>query len=253
MEEKTSRILLRVLLLAAITSQLLTSGCATTQQPTPPEGEGKEPAEVVKPEPMPPPPTVTQPVEKPAPPPQMSSPVPAPSASQPPPLPEARQHPVLTGEILLDPAVSRDAQMIQSRLAELGLYKGAIDGIWGRGSRAALRAFKERYALGDPETWNRETQILLFRGADLNPQAIPESGRKPISSGLTLLDPAVSRDAQMIQSRLAELGLYKGAIDGIWGRGSRAALRAFKERNALGDPETWNRETQILLFRETSK
>jgi peptidoglycan hydrolase-like protein with peptidoglycan-binding domain len=57
----------------------------------------------------------------------------------------------------------------------------------------------------------------------------------------------------MIQTRLAELGLYKGAIDGKWGRGSRAALKAFKEKNALGDPETWDRETQILLFRETGK
>jgi peptidoglycan hydrolase-like protein with peptidoglycan-binding domain len=71
---------------------------------------------------------------------------------------------VLSGGTLLDPAVPRDAKLIQGRLAGLGLYRGAIDGVWGRSSRAALRAFKERHSLGDPEAWDRDTQILLFRG-----------------------------------------------------------------------------------------
>lgn len=68
-----------------------------------------------------------------------------------------------------------------------------------------------------------------------------------------MLDPASSPDAQMIQTRLAKLGLYKGAIDGKWGRMSRAALKSFKEKYSLGNPEDWDRETQIRLFRETGR
>ena len=165
MEAKASAVFLRMSFLVAILSALLTAGCATTQETaSPPVEERKEPAAVVKPEPIPPPQPAKKPVELPAPmPPRASSPAPVPTPVQPPPAPEARPHPVASGEVLLDPAVSRDAHVIQVRLAELGFYKGAIDGKWGRGSRAALKSFKEKNALAEPESWDKETQILLFR------------------------------------------------------------------------------------------
>jgi hypothetical protein len=52
---------------------------------------------------------------------------------------------------------------------------------------------------------------------------------------------------------LAEVGLYSGPVDGIWGRDSRAALRAFKEKSGLKNPEQWDKETQVRLFKGTSK
>jgi len=71
-----------------------------------------------------------------------------------------------------------------------------------------------------------------------------------IASGTILLNPAVPRDAKMIQKRLDELGFYRGTIDGIWGQGSRAALKAFKEKNSLGNSDKWDKETQKLLFQK---
>jgi peptidoglycan hydrolase-like protein with peptidoglycan-binding domain len=236
MGEKTRRNFPRAILLAAMLSVFLTSGCPKKQETASPPTEGKaEPVEAVKPEPVSPPPG-TQPAEKPA--------LPAPVASQ---------HPVLSGETLLDPAVSRDAKLIQGRLAGLGFYRGTIDGVWGRNSRAALRAFKEKNALANPEDWDKDTQLLLFR--DAGPVTQPASGTvlTPISRGETLLNPSSPRDAKVIQARLAELGFYRGVIDGVWGKNSRAALGAFKEKNALADPEVWDRDTQILLFRDTGK
>jgi peptidoglycan hydrolase-like protein with peptidoglycan-binding domain len=236
MGKKTRRILPSVIFLSAILSALLISGCPKKQETVSPTTEGKaETTEAAKPEPVSPP-AGTPPAEKPV--------LPAPAASQ---------HPVLTGETLLDPAVPYDAKLIQTRLADLGLYKGKIDGVWGRNSRAALKSFKEKSGLSDPERWDKETQIQLFLGVSLAPQPASGTGLNPISSGETLLDPAVPRDAKMIQTRLAELGFYRGTIDGVWGRNSRAALRAFKEKHSLADPEAWDRDTQILLFRETGK
>jgi hypothetical protein len=52
---------------------------------------------------------------------------------------------------------------------------------------------------------------------------------------------------------LAEVGFYSGPVDGIWGRDSRAALRAFKEKSGLKNPEQWDKETQVHLFKGTSK
>jgi len=67
---------------------------------------------------------------------------------------------------LLNPAVPEDAKMIQARLAERGFYEGAIDGIWGKGSRAGIKSFKEKHSLKDPDRWDKETQMLLFRGTN---------------------------------------------------------------------------------------
>jgi peptidoglycan hydrolase-like protein with peptidoglycan-binding domain len=159
--------------------------------------------------------------------------------------PEATKDLIAGGEVLLNPAVPQDAEKIQSRLADLGLYKAPIDGIWGKGSRAALMAFKQQNALGSSDKWDKETQIALFREAG----EAPGDSQESISSGSALLNPSSSQDARKIQTRLQELGLYKGPIDGLWGKGSQAALNAFKKQNSLADPDKWDKETQMLLFK----
>ena len=159
--------------------------------------------------------------------------------------PEATKDLIASGEVLLNPAVPQDAEKIQSRLADLGLYKAPIDGIWGKGSRAALMAFKQQNALGSSDKWDKESQIALFREAG----EAPGDSQESISSGSVFLNPSSSQDARKIQTRLQELGLYKGPIDGIWGKGSQAALNAFKKQNSLADPDKWDKETQMLLFK----
>ena len=153
--------------------------------------------------------------------------------------------------ILLNPAVPQDARTIQTRLAELGFYQGPIDGIWGRGSGKALMAFKEKNSLGSSDKWNEEVQMFLFRETSQADQPPLDPTQKLISSGLVLLNPSVPEDTKKIQTRLAELGLYSGAIDGIWGKGSQAGLKSFKKRQSLKNPDKWDKETQLLLFRET--
>ena len=156
--------------------------------------------------------------------------------------------PIATASTLLNPTVPSDAETIQKRLVELGLYRGPIDGIWGRGSRAGLKAFKEKNSLEDPEKWDKETQVLLFGGTGQTGQTSDEPDEESISSGEILLNPDRAKDARIIQKRLADLGLYKGPIDGIWGKGSQVGLKAFKEQNSMGNPDRWNKETQLLLF-----
>ncbi len=172
----------------------------------------------------------------------------APKAEEAPP---ESHDPLASGAVLLNPAAPDDAKTIQGRLAELGFYKGAIDGIWGKGSRAALKKFKQERSLNAPDTWDKETQIALFQKGEQTGAA--GTGQDPLASGAVFLDPSKSNDAQTIQGRLAELGLYKGGIDGVWGKGSRAALRAFKEKNGLPNPDKWDKETQMLLFKGAAK
>jgi peptidoglycan hydrolase-like protein with peptidoglycan-binding domain len=231
----------------------LISGCARTTQRVSPDAA---PPEQKSAQEAPP----SAPTASPAPPPEESrvlppreSPASPPQVTPTPPQPQEKivQDPIASASIVLNPLVPQDAQIIQTRLAQLGFYKGSIDGIWGKGSRGALQAFKERHSLEDANKWNKETQRALFRGA--SPSRNVASGEDAVSSGSILLNPLSLEYGQIIQTRLAELGFYKGAIDGAWGPASRAALTAFKVQRQLGSSDKWDKPTQVLLFRGIGK
>jgi peptidoglycan hydrolase-like protein with peptidoglycan-binding domain len=243
-------------------SLVLLSGCPKTgETPLPHSPAAQAPA---PPDPIAPGPTLSAPTIQPslppapqvtypslpavpervmAPPAQVSAPPPPsmPVQAAPPAPPQAGP----AAEKLLDPALPHDAELIQAQLAERGLYKGAVDGKWGARSRAALKTFKATNGLPDTETWDPETQAALFKaGGTVGPMAVGAT----VTEVSTLLDPTVPRDAERIQARLAELGLYRGPIDGKWGSRSRAALQSFRQKNGLGVSSAWDKETQIRLF-----
>jgi type IV secretory pathway VirB10-like protein len=233
-----------LILLSVIFFALLVSGCPKSKEAVTPVVEEKkeaaEPAEAKEET------KTSKPAQAPAAPAAPAQPEAPPVVEKAPAsAPEAPEDPIASGEILLNPAFPLDAEKIQGRLADLGLYKAAIDGIWGKGSRAALKAFKQKNSLGSSDKWDKETQMALFREAGEAQGESPES----ISGGSVLLNPSSSQDARKIQTRLQELGLYRGSIDGIWGKGSQGALKAFKEKNSLGSPDKWDKETQMLLFK----
>jgi peptidoglycan hydrolase-like protein with peptidoglycan-binding domain len=240
---------------------LLFLGCAAPRQPAPvvvaPKPEASEavpavpkiPPDLAPPAEAPP----AAPREEPAPRPPQAEATERKAAPAPPNTPaEEAQDPVAAGAVLLNPSVPEEAMNIQSRLADLGFYQMAIDGIWGKESRAALQAYKEKDGLPNPDHWDKETQIALFRKGG-GVAHFPVDPNDPIANGSVFLNPSDPQDVQTIQGRLAELGFYSGGIDGIWGKESRDALRAFKEKNSLPHPESWDRQTQMFLFRQVNR
>jgi len=274
MREKMHNDPWKMLPVSILLSILLTAGCAGPRQSTPsvpePPKERSEPATLpqkAEPKPVK---ESSPPLESPPAPPQpriveksLSQPEVVVGVSPQPdkkeePRPQLRpaetiEQPAPKDTRLLNPAVPEDARVIQTRLAELGFYDLPIDGIWGKGSRTALMAFKEKNSLGSSDTWDTETQALLLSETKPTGHPAPESDQHPISSGAIILNPSEPSDAKKIQARLADLGLYEGTIDGVWGKGSRAGLRLFKQEQALKNPETWDKETQMLLFRGTNQ
>ncbi|MBP1708907.1 MAG: hypothetical protein H6Q40_696 [Deltaproteobacteria bacterium] len=272
MKRKTHKNFWKIVSVSIMLMALIAAGCAGPRQPGPSIPEtSKEPSEPAPPPQKIPPKPVTEnppPSESPPAPPQprivekvLPQPEIAPGVSrQPdnkadpraqPQSVEKSVHPESKDMALLNPAAPEDARIIQTRLAELGFYDLPVDGMWGKGSRTALMAFKEKSSLGSSDTWDIETQTLLL--SKMQPPSHPgeKPDQNPISSGAIVLDPSVPLDARKIQARLADLGLYDGTIDGIWGKGSRAGLRLFKEEHSLKNPDTWDKETQMLLFRGT--
>jgi peptidoglycan hydrolase-like protein with peptidoglycan-binding domain len=62
------------------------------------------------------------------------------------------------------------------------------------------------------------------------PPPPPDYHRRHYRSSSNAGDSSVAR----VQSALRKRGYYSGAIDGDAGRGTRAAIRSFREENGLG-------------------
>ena len=109
----------------------------------------------------------------------------------------------------------------------------------------------KNYDVPDKKPLNPYLEAWKKQGMDKAPSApitpIPSDGA--ISSGSVFLDPAVVKDATIIQRRLFDLGFYKMKVDGSFGEGSRRSLGAFKKANELANNSVWDLKTQKALFK----
>lgn len=74
------------------------------------------------------------------------------------------------------------------------------------------------------------------------------SSAKAKAPSAPLLDLKNKADAKRVQQALAAQGLYKGKIDGAWGKRSKAALARFRASMAMPATAQWDRPTQDALL-----
>jgi peptidoglycan hydrolase-like protein with peptidoglycan-binding domain len=89
-----------------------------------------------------------------------------------------------------------------------------------------------------------------YRSAPM-PTALPKVRLHRSPSDLSPFDkPQIQlpMDVSRVQTRLKELGYYGMKVDGIWGTGSKAALRSFKFANLLPSDSFWDLQTEAKLF-----
>ena len=117
---------------------------------------------------------------------------------------------------------------VQSELAKLGYYNGAVDGVLGDQTEAALARYQDRdlsvTGTLDPATL-RSRSLLIAREQPLFDQYAS--------------NPTVSA----VQSELAKLGYYNGAVDGVLGDQTEAALARYQEDRDLSVTGTLNPAT----------
>jgi len=71
---------------------------------------------------------------------------------------------------------------------------------------------------------------------------------KAVEAPVALLNLKHKADAKRVQQALHAQGLYRGKIDGVWGRKSRAALARFRASIALPATADWDLDTQKALL-----
>ncbi|MBD1910104.1 MULTISPECIES: peptidoglycan-binding protein [unclassified Leptolyngbya] len=124
---------------------------------------------------------------------------------------------------------------LQTRLADLGFFQEEITGYFGTATQDAVIAFQQSLGLTadgvvGPSTW----AALQPASSDTANDNLLQVG----DSGIAISD---------LQSRLSSLGYYQGAIDGVFGSLTEAAVIAFQQAQGLNPDGVVGASTQDAL------
>lgn len=136
---------------------------------------------------------------------------------------------------------SSDVKTLQEMLNAKGFHAGSVDGIFGRNTRAAVIAFQNANGLAADGIVGKLTWAKLYDTTAALPSASTATGTQPMVYRGSRGD-AVRR----LQELLNKKGFDCGAVDGIFGSKTYAAVMAFQKANGLSadgiaGPLTWGK------------
>lgn len=143
---------------------------------------------------------------------------------------------------------------LQQRLKELGYYAGSIDGVYGSGTIKAIRAFQERNKLTVDGVAGSGTQKVLYSSSakkaadDADDDKVADS-----DDDGALREGSRGTAVKTLQQKLKNLGYYKGSVDGVYGSGTIAAVKAFQTRNKLTVDGVAGTDTLKVLYSSSAK
>jgi peptidoglycan hydrolase-like protein with peptidoglycan-binding domain len=128
----------------------------------------------------------------------------------------------------VQPVPPAAVQAVQEHLRTAGAYNGAVDGVWGPDSLAALQRFQANHQLQSTGQLNQATVAAL----GLDPAILlgtQQTALSPAPAGEALRSSSV----RAIQERLRSLGFYTGGVDGVWGQSTQSAIQQFQQNRGL--------------------
>ncbi len=129
-----------------------------------------------------------------------------------------------------------DVKELQTHLAELGYYTGAISGRYGESTREAVTAFQTDFSLEATGEANQETQALIYATL-YRPLRLGSSGT----------------DVTRLQTRLTILGYFTGKISGTYMDSTVEAVSAFQTKMGLEPTGSADADTQTTLYSSSAR
>ncbi len=141
------------------------------------------------------------------------------------------------------PQRGENITLLQTALTELGYYSGTIDGVYGKGTRTAVRSFQTENSLtvdgvAGPATLRKVAELTGIQIGDAPSSGDTSTGAPDddITSpgGLfggvytTLQLGSQGERVRVLQRALAALGFNPGTVDGDFGAGTQTAVKAFQ-------------------------
>ncbi len=144
---------------------------------------------------------------------------------------ETLEEEVLEGRELQYGDEGEDVLELQTRLKELKYYTGNLSGRYREGTREAVRTFQGDFGLEETGIADAQTQRILY-----------STLYRPLRYGST------GEDVKELQTRLMELGYYKGKISGNFLEGTQSGIRSFQEKAGLPVTGVADPDTQTALY-----
>jgi peptidoglycan hydrolase-like protein with peptidoglycan-binding domain len=130
---------------------------------------------------------------------------------------------------------------LQQLLSDRGFYGGAIDGVSGPMTQEAIILAQKTYGLATDGVAGSQTLAALESGSNV----VSISYKQPASQETTsnVSDSSIKKG----QTLLSNLGLYDGAIDGVQGSKTTAAIKKAQELYGLPADGVLNSQTLAAL------
>lgn len=116
---------------------------------------------------------------------------------------------------------------VQTVLKKWGYYTGSVDGVFGAKTRASVRSFQSKNGLYVDGIVGAKTEAAM--GLSLTKKSTASSS----SSGRNIIKGDTTANVKKVQTVLKNWGYYKGSVDGVFGSGTRTAVRSFQSKNGL--------------------
>jgi peptidoglycan hydrolase-like protein with peptidoglycan-binding domain len=120
-------------------------------------------------------------------------------------------------------------QSVQDHLRRAGAYTGAVDGVWGPDSFAALQQFQSSHQLQVTGQLNQATVTAL----GLDPAILIGTQQAALPPPVPPADTLRPSSVRLVQQRLQTLGFYTGNVDGVWGQSTANAVDQFQQNRGL--------------------
>ena len=144
-----------------------------------------------------------------------------------------------------------DVKSVQTKLIALGYLTGKADGVYGTATESAIRRFQTRNGLTSDGICGEDTVKALYSSTAIDAGSSVTPSPKPVdeSAPTRILRPGMSGDdVKSVQSRLDKFGYYSGALDGIYGAATMAAVASFQLRNNLSADGVAGKRTYKKLY-----
>ena len=134
-----------------------------------------------------------------------------------------------------------DVAQLQEALIQLGYLSGKADGNYGAKTVEAVRAFQKANGLTVDGTAGANTQKALYGGNAIAavskttaaPTTAAPASATPAAGSTSLKIGSTGSDVKSLQQKLIELGYLKDTADGIFGRKTAAAVKAYQKASNL--------------------
>ena len=119
---------------------------------------------------------------------------------------------------------------LQTKLKSLGYFKSNVTNYFGSVTKAAVKKFQKSKGIAADGIVGSQTSKYLYAGGT--------SSRSAVSKGAL----------KKVQTVLKNMGLYKGKIDGLYGKLTSAAVKEFQKKYDMKSTGVIDKETETKIL-----